>query len=38
MAWLERQGLETNNCNTDIGQYLKKKTQSENEIWPVNRI
>ena len=31
-AWLK------NNCNTHIAQYLKKKTQSDNEIWSVNRI
>ena len=31
-AWLK------NNCNTHIAQYLKKKKQSDNEIWSVNRI
>ena len=30
-AWL------TNNYNTDIHQYLKKKKQSGNEIWSFNR-
>ena len=27
----------TNNCNTRIVQYLKKKRQLNNEIWPVNK-
>ena len=28
----------TNICNTYIVQYLKKKRQSGNEIWPINKI
>ena len=28
----------TNNCNKHIAQYLKKKRQSGNEIWLVNKI
>ena len=28
----------TKNYNTHIGQYVKKYMQSDNEIWPVNRI
>ena len=28
----------TKNYNTHIGQYVKKYTQSDNEIWSVNRI
>ena len=30
-AWL------TDNCNTNIAQYLKKWRQSDNEIWSVNK-
>ena len=29
---------ETNDCNTHIIQYLKKKRQSGNEIWLVNIV
>ena len=29
---------ETNNCNANIAQYLKKYLQSGNEIWSVNEI
>ena len=29
---------ETNNCNTHIGQYLKKYNKSGDEIWSVNRL
>ena len=29
---------ETNNCNTNIIQYLEKQRQSDNEIWSVKRI
>ena len=29
---------ERNNCNTYIVRYFKKLGQSDNEIWPVNRI
>ena len=25
-------------CNTHTAQYLKKKRQSDNEIWSVNKI
>ena len=28
----------TNNCNTDIVQYFKKKKQSDNNIGSINRI
>ena len=28
----------TKNYNTHIGQYVKKYTPSDNEIWSVNRI
>ena len=31
-AWL------TNNCNTDIAQYLENQKQSDNEIQSVNRM
>ena len=27
-----------NNCNIHIAQYLKKKGQSDHEIWLANRI
>ena len=29
---------ETNNCNTHVAQYLKKKRQLDNEVCSVNRI
>ena len=29
---------ETNNYNTHIAQYVKKKKQSDNAIWSINRI
>ena len=29
---------ETNNSNTHMAQYIKKQSQSYNEIWLVNRI
>ena len=28
----------TNNCNTNIAQYLPKERQPDKEIWSVNRI
>ena len=28
---------ETNNYNTHIAQYVKKKKQSDNAIWSINR-
>ena len=28
----------TNSCNTHIAQYLKKYSQSGNEIWSVNKM
>ena len=29
---------ETNNCSRNIVGYRKKKRQTENEIWSINRI